>query len=68
MDFPIVSLARVEREAKEAAEKGLSMNFACPYPFEDPAGQAFRRVFNEHRAVVHARPAQGSQAAQEARA
>ena len=68
MDFPIVSLRRIEREAKEAAEKGLSLNFACPYPFDDPAGQAFRRVFNDQCATVSARLARSDQAVQKARA
>ncbi|SFQ41373.1 hypothetical protein SAMN05216567_115142 [Variovorax sp. OK605] len=55
MDFPIVSLACIEREAKEAAEKGHSLSFACPYPFDDPAGGAFKRVFNEHRVALRSR-------------
>ncbi len=53
MDFPIVSLAQIEREAKEAAEAGHSLDFACPYPFNDPAGQEFRRVFNARRAALN---------------
>ena len=58
MDFPIVSLAKIEREAKAAAEAGHSLNFACPYPFEEPSGQHFKRVYNEHRAAARARAAQ----------
>jgi len=52
MDFPIVSLAQIAREAKKAAEAGHSLDFACPYPFSDPAGQEFRRVFNARRAAL----------------
>jgi hypothetical protein len=60
MSFPIVSLARIEREAIEAAEKGRSLNFACPYPFGDPAGEAFKRVFTDHRAALQARAQQAT--------
>lgn len=54
MDFPIVSLDKIEREAKEAAEAGHSLNFACRYPFDEGSGQHFKRVFNEHRAALSA--------------
>lgn len=57
MDLPIVSLAQIEREAKKAAEAGHSLDFACPYPFHDPAGQEFRRVFNARRAALTTRTA-----------
>jgi len=52
MDFPIVSFEKIEREAKEAAEAGHSLNFACRFPFDEPSGQHFKRVFNEHRAAL----------------
>ena len=55
MDFPIVSLDKIEREAKEAAEAGHSLNFACRYPFDERSGQHFKRVFNEHRAALRTR-------------
>ena len=54
MDFPIVSLDKIEREAKEAAEAGHSLNFACRYSFDERSGQHFKRVFNEHRAALRA--------------
>lgn len=54
MPFPIVSLERIEREAKAAAARGVSLNEACPYPFTDPAGDAFRDAFNQHRAALDA--------------
>ncbi|WP_431113021.1 hypothetical protein [Variovorax paradoxus] len=52
MTFPIVSLERIEREAKAAAARGDTLNDACPYPFDEPAGAAFRTIFNEHRAAL----------------
>lgn len=52
MPFPIVSRDRIEREAKAAAERGETLNASCPYPFTDPAGEAFREVFNQHRATL----------------
>lgn len=52
MPFPITPLATIEREAKAAAEKGLTPNDACRYPFDDPAGEAFVRIYNEHRAAL----------------
>ena len=52
MTFPIVSLERIEREAKAAAARGDTLNDACPYPFDDPAGAAFRTIFNEHRTAL----------------
>lgn len=58
MAFPITPLATIEREAKAAAEKGLSPNHACRFPFEDPAGEAFVRIYNEHRATLKARAVQ----------
>lgn len=54
MDFPIVSLERVEREAKAAAESGDTLNASCPYPFADPAGAHFRDAFNKHSAALNA--------------
>lgn len=54
MPFPIVSRDRIEREAKAAAERGESLNHACPYPFSDPAGEAFREAFNQHRDALEA--------------
>ncbi|MBB3641142.1 hypothetical protein [Variovorax atrisoli] len=58
MDFPIVSLDKIEREAKEAAEAGHSLNFACSYPFDERSGQHFKKVFNDHRAALLARSPQ----------
>lgn len=52
MPFPITPLATIEREAKAAAEKGQTPNDACRYPFDDPAGEAFVRIYNEHCAAL----------------
>lgn len=58
MPFPITPLATIEREAKAAAEKGQTPNDACRYPFDDPAGEAFVRIYNEHCAALQAGAAQ----------
>lgn len=58
MPFPITPLATIEREAKAAAEKGQTPNEACRYPFGDPAGEAFMRIYNEHRAALQRTTAQ----------
>jgi hypothetical protein len=58
MDFPIVSLDKIEREAKDAAEAGHSLNFACRYPFEERSGQHFKRIYNEHRVALQTSAAQ----------
>ncbi|MNY73965.1 hypothetical protein D3C86_2128800 [compost metagenome] len=58
MPFPITPLATIEREAKAAAEKGQTPNEACRYPFGDPAGEAFMRIYNEHRATLQRTTAQ----------
>ena len=58
MTFSVTPLATIEREAKAAAERGETPNEACRYPFDDPAGQAFVRIYNEHRNALRARAAQ----------
>ena len=59
MPFSVTPLATIEREAKAAAERGETPNEACRYPFDDPTGQAFVRIYNEHRdAALRARAAQ----------
>ena len=40
----IVSIEQIEREAREAARKGESLNHSCPYPFCSDAGQHFKKV------------------------
>lgn len=58
MSFPVTPLANIEREAKAAAERGETPNEACRYPFDDPAGQAFIRFYNEHRDALRVGAAQ----------
>jgi len=41
----IVSKATIEKKATEAAQKGLSLNDACPYPFASEAGIHFKAVY-----------------------
>lgn len=64
MPFSVTPLATIEREAKAAAERGETPNEACRYPFNDPAGQAFVRIYNEHCDALRARathdPSEGS--------
>lgn len=48
----IVSKERIEREAREAADNGLSLDHACPYPFHSAAGRHFRQ---QHAAALAAR-------------
>lgn len=39
------SKSLIERQATEAAQKGLSLNDACPYPFCSEAGMHFKAVY-----------------------
>lgn len=41
----IVSRALIEREARAAAAKGLSLNAACPYPFGTEHADHFKAVY-----------------------
>lgn len=41
----IVSKETIEREAQAAAQQGVSLNDACPYPFSGEAGRHFRDVY-----------------------
>lgn len=43
----IIAKETIEREAKAAAQQGLSLNDACPYPFGSEAGQHFRAVYQQ---------------------
>lgn len=42
---PIISIARIEREAYQAASQYADINAACPYPFETNAGRLFKQFF-----------------------
>lgn len=37
----IISLERIRREAREAAQQGLDLEACCPYPLDSDAGGAF---------------------------
>lgn len=50
----IVAIDAVRRVAKEAAERGLLLNDACPWPYDSSAGQFFKREFIFHRAALEA--------------
>lgn len=50
----VISVARVEREAKAAASAYLSLAAACPYPFASDAGQRFKAAYR--LALVETRP------------
>ena len=41
----ISSKLMIERQAAEAARKGLSLNDACPYPFGTEAADHFKAVY-----------------------
>ena len=42
-----VTRAEVESTARDAAQAGMSLEAACPYPFFSEAGRAFRKAFSE---------------------
>lgn len=41
----IASKLMIERQAAEAARKGLSLDDACPYPFGTEAADHFKAVY-----------------------
>lgn len=42
---PIISIARLEREANQAATRYTDIDAACPYPFDTNAGKLFKEFF-----------------------
>ena len=42
-----VTRAEVESTARDAAQAGMSLEAACPYPFFSEAGRAFKKAFSE---------------------
>ena len=50
----VISVARIEREAKAAAFAYVSLAAACPYPFASDAGQRFKAAYR--LALVETRP------------
>ena len=49
MTEPIVSIARIEQQAQEAAALYENVNDACPYSFYTEAGRTFKRAFTAAR-------------------
>ena len=45
MSFPITPKDTIEREAREAAQRGDSINDACRYPFGSPQADHFKAVY-----------------------
>lgn len=41
----IVSRATIEREARDAARRGASIDDACPYPFHSEHADHFKAVY-----------------------
>ena len=40
-----VSKTVIERQATQAAHRGQTLNYACPYPFASDAGVHFKAVY-----------------------
>lgn len=55
MPHEIISLDRIEREAKAAAKKYSNINDACPHPFQSAAGKAFKKAFLTAREAIDAK-------------
>lgn len=53
----VISIERIEREARDAAHRGESLNDACPYPFGTDAAHHFQAVY-QLALLVKRRPAQ----------
>ena len=49
MPLTIIPIARVEREARQAAQKYNCIDDACPYPFDTDAGKLFKQFFLQAR-------------------
>ncbi|MDF3821967.1 hypothetical protein P3G55_18830 [Leptospira sp. 96542] len=45
----VIPIARIEREARQAAHQFDSLELACPYPFNSDAGHAFASYFHGER-------------------
>ena len=45
MTEPVISLERIEREARAAEATYQDINDACPYPFYSEAGRVFKKAF-----------------------
>lgn len=54
MTEPIISIDRIESEARAAARTYDNINDACPFPFGTRAANVFKAEFNRARAVITA--------------
>lgn len=48
----LISIERIRREAREAAQRYTSVNDACPYPFSTDAAHAFKAEFQAARLQI----------------
>lgn len=51
MNQPVISVARIKREAQAAAKLPGDINHHCPYPFGSDAAHAFKGYFDSARAL-----------------
>ncbi len=56
MPHPIISIDRIQREAKAAAVTYSDINDACPYPFGSDAAHAFSSAFKDARDAILSNP------------
>jgi len=49
---PIVPIDKIKQIAKDGAARGLSLDNACPYPFDTAAGRLFKEVYFFHKAAL----------------
>ena len=54
MNEPVVPIDIIKRAAHAAAERGESLNDACPWPFDHEAGRRFKQFFIWHKAALQA--------------
>jgi hypothetical protein len=54
----VISIERIQQEAREAAQRYTHMNDACPYPFDTMAAALFRQEFTAQRLRLAAENAQ----------
>lgn len=54
MAFDVVPIDTIKRVAHLAAERGESLNAACPWPFESEAGRRFKAFYFFHVAALEA--------------
>lgn len=45
---------KLHTEAKQAAAEGLTLDDACPWPFDSQEGRRYKEVFIMHKAALQA--------------